>query len=359
METIFLINLIHVRFRGSLRGGTTLTVSVPDTWVLRDPTLLFGGQYTCNRTDTYELLSQKGMIAYTFRSLEGSEGLVTLGIFDSRYPEAPVFSLGFYGYEKPADIYSIIPATWTFGSEMDVLVYGSGFKDSPLFSCIVDNVLIPARWLSATMAVCSLLSATLLHSCPLSFGHMNLSVLPSAIALTLNALPISSSIAATRLSSIPLTVFDALKKSITSQKVEIRMSNNRADKSASSVLLNVRNRLDSVVVFPMKGFTSGGTPITVSVADDFDGQIFCGFGASELRQAFKTDSNHYTCISPISIPGPMDLRISDESLFIIHETIFEYLSIPQLLSISPSVVPSTLSSVVTFHGFHFLDVIGR
>lgn len=334
-------------------------MSLPDTWILHEPTLLFGGQYTCNRTGSYELRGQEGIVAYTYRSPEGSEGLVTLGIFDSRYPEAPVFSLGFYGYEMPAEIYSILPATWTFGSELDILVYGSGFKDSPLLSCIVGSVIIPARWLSATMAVCSLSSVTLLQSYPLSFSHINSSALPSAYAITLNAPPMFSSTYATRISSLPLTAFDALKKLLTSQKIEIRISNNRADESTSTVLLTVRKRLDSVVVLPLKGFTSGGTPIAVTVADDFEGQIFCRFGASELHRAFKIDSSHYTCISPISNPGPTDLQISDESLFILHQTIFEYLSIPQLLNISPPVVPSTLSSTVIFEGFHFHDVIGR
>ena len=119
--------------RGSILGGTVIVVSIPDTWILSQPALLFGGMYVSNSTGMSHIIgqgssqglsvglglglgqgfslgvsqlsglggssgsssgsgsgSQLGQFSYTFLAPKGSLGQVTLGLFDSNYQNSPI-----------------------------------------------------------------------------------------------------------------------------------------------------------------------------------------------------------------------------------------------------------------------------
>ena len=298
---------------------------------------------------------QNGIIIYSFISPKGLIGQVTLGLFDSKYSNAPVFSLGYYGFEAPAEVLSIMPNTWTFASDLDVLVFGTGFKDSALFSCVIGEYFIPARWMSDTMAVCSLSSLSSHSTATSGFNPMS--------SLFSPLFPSSSSYPSNGLSSqfstnIP-SLFQYLQASVSLERITLKISNNGFDSFGVPAFITVKTNIDSITVFPLKGFTSGGTPVAITVTGNIFGSIYCRFGTNRAIQAFKTDSSHLFCISPLSVPGIVDLSVFDESGVTLFSGVYEYFSVPQLSSFSPSVLQVGLASLVMFEGSGFDSSIGR
>ena len=106
--------------RGSHRGGTFVTFYLPSSWMFVQPMVSFGNAGSTPTTpstptpSTPTSASQSTpttYTAYTLTTPPGTVGQVSITIHDASYPNAPLFPLGYFSYEQPADVASISPSS--------------------------------------------------------------------------------------------------------------------------------------------------------------------------------------------------------------------------------------------------------
>lgn len=376
--------------RGTSHGGTIVTLTTPDTWVIREPTLIFGEN---ERSQNITSKFTNGQIVYTFLTPKGFNGQVTLGLVDSRYLGAPIFSLGIYRYETPAQVHSTSPSSYTVGTDLDILVFGSGFRDSGLFMCSVGDIVVRAKWISQTLCACSLTALAANGSSSIlrrSDGSVTASSLYSTSSLFPSSLSSlsgdivseqsvqqssqshrhSSATSSTRQSpphtqttlseSEQPSVIQSFKNNFLHSKIRIRLSNNDNDYSTNPIYLTVKADHEIVSASPLRGFSTGNTAITVKFTREYTGVIHCRVGLTSVR-GYRTNATHFKCVTPPTSTshGIVNLTLSDDSSAVLLASKYEYVQLPLLTTFTPRVILGGRISRVEFEGSRIHLCVGR
>jgi len=113
---------------------------------------------------------------------------------------------------------------------------------------------------------------------------------------------------------------------------------------------------DSIVVSvsPSSGPVAGGTFVTVSGINFLASNATCRFGDTVVDAIEATPTAH-VCKSPPSEPSTIAVEVSTSSKAFTQNAVkFNYLVVPSISSIHPSVVPSMSGSFVTVYGSSFV-----
>jgi hypothetical protein len=247
-------------------------------------------------------------------------------VHDAAYPNAPVFTLGAFSFERPADVSSTSPQSAVYGADVRLMVFGSYFLDTPGLSCLLGSgspggarEAVPAQWMSDTLVVCAVPAAAVIR-------NMLTDVNTTAAAGTAHL-------------------------EIAPSRVPLYVSNNGLDVSAHHVNVSVKAAVENVAVSPLVGYASGGTSVSVTFTNTFPGPIICRFGPAPAVTAYRIDGANYFCVSPAQAAGTVVLTVTDDSDAAMYRTNFTYADLPRLLSVSPSTaLQSGVPTTVTFMG---------
>ena len=294
--------------QGTHKGGTAINITVPDFFALSHVKCLFGDSVESSPT-TYD---GSGYVVCVTPSHQEGKVVVSLTNADladvSEITAMPSVYAGTYTFTLPATASTISPTSITQGQELDVLVLGTFFRDSPLLSCVLggaadgtDSFVIPARWLSPTSLSC---------------------LVPSEYTL--------QDTVATQYQDDNFNVSDG--SALHQATIKVRVSNNGgSDLSPTStyLLFNVRSKITDIG--PVTGLVTGLTEVSISFQKEFHRRVSCRFGTNGKVIAYQIDAHTMVCVSPTSPSGPVVLQVVDEqSGFILASADFEYVSVPIL-----------------------------
>jgi len=136
--------------------------------------------------------------------------------------------------------------------------------------------------------------------------------------------------------------------------VRIDFSVNGLDYASSELFIGILE--DSIVlsVSPSSGPVAGGTLVTVSGINFSASNATCRFG-STVVDAIEATPTALICKSPPSEPSTVAVEVGTNSKAFTQNAVkFNYLVVPWISSIYPSVVPSMSASFVTVYGSSFV-----
>ena len=296
--------------RGSINGGTPISIFFPSFAVVKEPVCYFG-----DRSSTAIYALNDTIICIT--PAAASIGVVQLTVSDARvggYNNPFSLGHGVYSYEVSADIAEVRPSSIFRNSAIDLIIHvihislpcpnlmlpflqGFNFVDSTALACLLPgNIPTRGRYLSGTRILCVL-----------------------------------SSNLTSALSSGPL-----------------RVSNNGLDWSASSALLSVTTATQVTSFSPTSGFVSGGTPVSFTLLQPID-QATCHFSYSLPSLAYTVDNTTYICIAPPLAEGAVNISLIADSVEVFSFP-FQVYEIPAISTAMPSFLIENIFTQVLFEG---------
>jgi hypothetical protein len=135
--------------------------------------------------------------------------------------------------------------------------------------------------------------------------------------------------------------------------VRLDFSVNGLDYANSDVFIAILD--DSIVfsVMPSSGPVAGGTFVTVTGMNFAASNATCRFGGTTVV-AIEATPTTYICESPPSEPSTIDVDVGTSGQSFTQNSVkFNYLVVPSISSLYPSVVPSASGSFVTVYGSSF------
>jgi hypothetical protein len=304
---------------GSVLGGTPIQISLP-TAVASD-LLRQEGNFFCRFKDilvtNVSLVSQPTENVYWLTCISPpylvDRVTLTVEFVSKETGSSLVLSSTMFSFERPSETILSIPDTVMQGlsvvenkATQKIFLQGSNFKDSQFLACVVNQThSIPARWYSPTLISCEIPA------------HM------------------------TELGS-PLV---------------LQTSNNGLDLSQSSTLLKVTHRRISTQISPLRAFSLGGGVVEIlfdsQLADDHHPLVECVF-ASVIVRAYGDDTGNYFCWIPQRPAGLVDLTILLNGGYI-DSKVFEFIDLPRVEAISPSVALASFQTSIQIRGQGFSD----
>jgi hypothetical protein len=136
--------------------------------------------------------------------------------------------------------------------------------------------------------------------------------------------------------------------------VRVDFSVNGLDYANSDTFITILE--DSIVfaLMPSSGPVAGGTFVTVSGINFASSNATCRFG-NTMVFAVEATPTTYVCKSPPSEPCTVAVEVGTSSQGYTRNSVkFNYLVIPLIISMYPSVVPSSSGSFVTVYGSSFV-----
>jgi hypothetical protein len=136
--------------------------------------------------------------------------------------------------------------------------------------------------------------------------------------------------------------------------VRLDFSVNGMDYASSDIFISILEESIVFSVSPSSGPVAGGTMVTVSGINFVSYNASCRFG-NMVVNTIEATSTMYVCKSPPSEPSTVSVDVGTSGQSYTQNSVkFNYLVVPFITSIYPSVVPTSSGSIVTVYGSSFV-----
>ncbi|RYH31690.1 hypothetical protein EON65_02100 [archaeon] len=274
---------------GNVLGGTSVTITLPPVPPMLSPSCLIGADII-----SPALYDSKNGIVVCKTVAQLSQSVVDVFIVDqSSTEEPPEYFVGTFRYIANAEISNVNPTSLPRGRKTNLVVYGVYFLDSPMLSCVINNNIIQARWLSSERILCEVAS----------------------------------------------------QQTLGKNNVSIAVSNNAQDLSTTFVTLRLTDAIEVLEVVPKQGFTSGGTEVKTIFKHPSRVQLYCSFNGYKVL-SIQNSENSIGCLTPKSEAGVQVVLLVDRSgnEYATFEFTFFSVPLPKLVS-QKAILKQVLSSV--------------
>jgi hypothetical protein len=341
--------------RASLFGNSSIDVYAGGDadglfLAMNNPVCLFGGTEALSSQVVHGGLlrctspaSEPGIVELVVveaRALEQTRlgGQLDMSASPSVFADASLsrYAAGHFTFEAPAETAAVFPSSIWQNTSTQLMVQGTGFADSGGLVCFLQT--LPAVNASAATA-----------------GG------PAGSTLRLPAVWISSTLLFCE--APPLTLPGT-------SRLALRVSNNNGtDRSRHRLSLSLLSAARVRAVAPTRGYTLGGTPVTVDFYADpvggtaIDAAVRCYFGKSATG-AFRVAPGKYVCSAPAAAPlSALEADAGGRQVHVVvrggstgaqlHDFDFFYAAPPRFDAFAPAVLLAGKSSQLKVTGAFF------
>jgi len=164
------------------------------------------------------------------------------------------------------------------------------------------------------------------------------------------------------LHSVPATYVSATEISCVTQAsdggdVSLSVSNNGVDYSSTTVQYTYRAVARVTSIAPQGGSVDGGTVVLVTGSDFVDsGSLACKFGDAAASAATFVSATSVRCVAPSGSSGSVAVEVSNNGADFTKDSVqFRYHASAAVSSLAPGSGPVSGGTVITVHGFNFVD----